>query len=54
MKNFIPTIITGAGATGLFCAVQLGYRLVFLIIAKKISRKILMSGDGFCLHTSNS
>jgi len=34
MKNFIPTIIIGVGAAGLFCAVQLGYRLIFLIMAK--------------------
>ena len=39
MKNFIPTIIIGDGAAGLFCAVQLGYRLVFLIMAKKSARK---------------
>ena len=38
MKNFISTIIIGAYAAGLFIAAQLGYRLVFLIMAK-ISRK---------------
>ena len=39
MKNFIPTIIIADGAAGLFCAVQLGYRLVFLIMAKKSAVK---------------
>ena len=38
-KNYIPTIIIGDGAAGLFCAVQLGYRLVFLIMAKKSAVK---------------
>lgn len=39
MKNFIPTIIIGDSAAGLFCAVQLGYKLVFLIMAKKSAVK---------------
>ena len=44
-------IIIGAGASGLFCAAQLGQagkNVVVLDNGKKIGRKILMSGGGFC------
>ena len=44
-------IIIGAGASGLFCAAQLGQagkNVVVLDSGKKIGRKILMSGGGFC------
>ena len=44
-------IIIGAGASGLFCAAQLGQagkNVVILDSGKKIGRKILMSGGGFC------
>lgn len=48
-------IIIGAGAAGLFCAAQLGQagkRVVVLDSGKKIGRKILMSGGGFCNFTN--
>lgn len=48
-------IIIGAGAAGLFCAAQLGQagkRVVMLDSGKKIGRKILMSGGGFCNFTN--
>lgn len=48
-------IIIGAGASGLFCAAQLGQAgksVVMLDNGKKIGRKILMSGGGFCNFTN--
>lgn len=48
-------IIIGAGASGLFCAAQLGQvgkNVVVLDSGKKIGRKILMSGGGFCNFTN--
>ena len=39
MQNFISTIIIGVYAAGLFIAAQLGYKLVFLIMAKKSAEK---------------
>lgn len=48
-------IIIGAGASGLFCAAQLGQKgkkVLLLDNGKKIGRKILMSGGGFCNFTN--
>lgn len=53
--NFSQTIIVGAGAAGLFCASQLGKQgkqVTVLDNGKKIGRKILMSGGGFCNFTN--
>lgn len=54
MQSF-DAIIIGAGASGLFCAAQLGQagkRVLVLDCGKKIGRKILMSGGGFCNFTN--
>lgn len=54
MKKF-DVIIIGAGAAGLFCAAQLGQggkKVALLDSGKKIGRKILMSGGGFCNFTN--
>lgn len=54
MKN-VDVVIIGAGAAGLFCAAQLGQsgkKVVVLDSGKKIGRKILMSGGGFCNFTN--
>lgn len=51
----IDVIVIGAGAAGLFCAAQLGQagkRVLVLDNGKKIGRKILMSGGGFCNFTN--
>ena len=48
-------IILGAGAAGLFCAAQAGFRgrsVEVLDHAKKVGRKILMSGGGRCNFTN--
>ena len=48
-------IILGAGAAGLFCAAQAGLRgrsVEVLDHAKKVGRKILMSGGGRCNFTN--
>lgn len=48
-------IIIGAGAAGLFCAAQLAKRgksVAILDNGKKIGRKILMSGGGYCNFTN--
>jgi len=48
-------IIIGAGASGLMCAAQAGYRgrsVLVLEHTKKIGRKILMSGGGRCNFTN--
>ncbi|OOH87942.1 hypothetical protein BMT54_09255 [Pasteurellaceae bacterium 15-036681] len=54
MKQY-DVVIIGAGAAGLFCAAQLGQAgksVVVLDNGKKIGRKILMSGGGFCNFTN--
>ncbi len=54
MKQF-DAIIIGAGAAGLFCAAQIGQggkSVLVLDNGKKIGRKILMSGGGFCNFTN--
>ncbi|MEG9532080.1 NAD(P)/FAD-dependent oxidoreductase [Mannheimia indoligenes] len=54
MQKF-DVIIIGAGASGLFCAAQLGQaskKVAVLDSGKKIGRKILMSGGGFCNFTN--
>lgn len=51
----IDVIVIGTGAAGLFCAAQLGQagkRVLVLDNGKKIGRKILMSGGGFCNFTN--
>ncbi|WP_026376575.1 NAD(P)/FAD-dependent oxidoreductase [Aestuariibacter salexigens] len=48
-------IVIGAGAAGLFCAAQAGFRgrkVEVLDHAKKVGRKILMSGGGRCNFTN--
>ncbi|HDX1192283.1 TPA: NAD(P)/FAD-dependent oxidoreductase [Pasteurella multocida] len=55
MNNYSEVIILGAGAAGLFCASQaakLGKQVTLLDNGKKIGRKILMSGGGFCNFTN--
>ncbi|MDC2825408.1 NAD(P)/FAD-dependent oxidoreductase [Rodentibacter pneumotropicus] len=55
MKHYSETLIIGAGAAGLFCASQLGKlgkEVTVLDKGKKIGRKILMSGGGFCNFTN--
>ncbi|WP_394853474.1 BaiN/RdsA family NAD(P)/FAD-dependent oxidoreductase [Exercitatus varius] len=55
MMKYFNTIIIGAGASGLFCAAQIGKRgktVAVLDNGKKIGRKILMSGGGFCNFTN--
>lgn len=51
----VDVIIIGAGAAGLFCAAQAGQRgrsVLVLDHAKKVGRKILMSGGGRCNFTN--
>lgn len=48
-------IVIGAGAAGLFCAAQAGFRgrnVVVLDHAKRLGGKILMSGGGRCNFTN--
>ncbi|MGC6405418.1 NAD(P)/FAD-dependent oxidoreductase [Bisgaard Taxon 45] len=55
MNNYSDVIILGAGAAGLFCAseaAKLGKQVTLLDNGKKIGRKILMSGGGFCNFTN--
>ncbi|OOF85758.1 NAD(P)/FAD-dependent oxidoreductase [Rodentibacter ratti] len=55
MTYYSETLIIGAGAAGLFCAAQLGKlgkEVTLLDNGKKIGRKILMSGGGFCNFTN--
>lgn len=55
MSHYAETLIIGAGAAGLFCAAQLGKlgkQVAVLDNGKKIGRKILMSGGGFCNFTN--
>ncbi|PJG82828.1 NAD(P)/FAD-dependent oxidoreductase [Caviibacterium pharyngocola] len=52
---FYDTVIIGAGASGLFCAARIaenGGQVCVLDNGKKIGRKILMSGGGFCNFTN--
>ena len=53
--NKRDVIVIGAGAAGLFCAAQAGQRgrkVEVLDHAKKVGRKILMSGGGRCNFTN--
>lgn len=55
MEQYSATIVIGAGAAGLFCAATLGQngqQVTILDSGKKIGRKILMSGGGFCNFTN--
>mgnify|MGYP001032149076 FL=1 len=55
MSQYSENIIIGAGAAGLFCAAQLaklGKSVTVFDNGKKIGRKILMSGGGFCNFTN--
>ena len=55
MSRYSENIIIGAGAAGLFCAAQLGKlgkQATIFDNGKKIGRKILMSGGGFCNFTN--
>lgn len=50
-----PTVIIGAGAAGLFCAIRLaeqGKSVIVLDHANKAGKKILMSGGGRCNFTN--
>lgn len=53
--NQVDVIVIGAGAAGLFCAAEAGTRgrnVLVLDHAKKVGRKILMSGGGRCNFTN--
>lgn len=55
MQKDYDVIIIGAGAAGLFCAGRLGQAgksVLVLDNGKKIGRKILMAGGGFCNFTN--
>ena len=55
VSQYSENIIIGAGAAGLFCAAQLaklGKSVTVFDNGKKIGRKILMSGGGFCNFTN--
>ena len=56
MKTFVyDTIIIGAGAAGLLCAIEAGKRnrtVLLLDKAEKIAKKILISGGGRCNFTN--
>jgi predicted Rossmann fold flavoprotein len=55
MKNTYDTIILGAGAAGLMCALtagQRGRRVLLLDHAEKAGKKILISGGGRCNFTN--
>ncbi len=54
MKHY-DVIVIGAGASGLYCAINAGYRGKSVLViehAKRIGRKILMSGGGRCNFTN--
>lgn len=54
-KSTYDTIIIGAGAAGLFCAIEAGKRnrsVLVLDKAKKVAKKILISGGGRCNFTN--
>ncbi len=51
----VDVIVIGAGAAGLMCAAQAGYRgrrVTVLDMGKKPGRKILISGGGRCNFTN--
>lgn len=53
--NEVDVVVIGAGAAGLFCGATAGKRgrnVVVLDHAKKVGRKILMSGGGRCNFTN--
>ncbi|HIP67210.1 MAG TPA: FAD-dependent oxidoreductase [Chromatiales bacterium] len=53
--SLFDTIIIGAGAAGLMCAIEAGkrgQRILLLEKAKKPGRKILISGGGRCNFTN--
>ncbi|AWX15859.1 aminoacetone oxidase family FAD-binding enzyme [Mergibacter septicus] len=53
--KILDVIIIGAGASGLFCAALIaksGKSVLVLESGKKVGRKILMSGGGFCNFTN--
>jgi len=55
VDNFYDVIIIGAGAAGLFCALNAGKRgkrVLVLDHANKVGKKILMSGGGRCNFTN--
>ena len=55
MKNHYDVIIVGAGAAGLFCALNVAIRdkrVLVLDHANKVGKKILMSGGGRCNFTN--
>ncbi|WP_421229551.1 NAD(P)/FAD-dependent oxidoreductase [Aeromonas enteropelogenes] len=52
----VDVVVIGAGAAGLMCAAQAGYRGRFVLVldnAKKPGRKILISGGGRCNFTNH-
>ncbi|MGV6988655.1 NAD(P)/FAD-dependent oxidoreductase [Testudinibacter sp. P80/BLE/0925] len=54
-KTDYDVVIIGAGAAGLFCAARLGQAgksVLVLDNGKKVGRKILMAGGGFCNFTN--
>lgn len=54
MAIYTECLIIGAGASGLFCAAELakrGKQVVVLDKGKRMGRKILISGGGFCNFT---
>lgn len=57
MNTDFPVIIIGAGAAGLFCAINAakrGRRVLVIDHANKLGKKILMSGGGRCNFTNYS
>ncbi|WP_119393861.1 BaiN/RdsA family NAD(P)/FAD-dependent oxidoreductase [Salinibius halmophilus] len=55
MKTFTDVVIIGGGAAGLMCAYQAAERGLSVVVieqAKKVGRKILMSGGGKCNFTN--
>ncbi|MBQ4856670.1 NAD(P)/FAD-dependent oxidoreductase [Pseudoalteromonas sp. MMG007] len=55
--NQVDVIVIGAGAAGLMCAAQAGYRgrsVTVLDMGKKPGRKILISGGGRCNFTNEN
>lgn len=53
--HFSEVVVIGAGAAGLFCAAELGQagkQVTILDGGKKIGRKILMAGGGYCNFTN--